>query len=845
MVGASGSGKSSFASKHFKKTEILSSDHCRALVSDDENNQAATADAFDVLFHIAGKRLKNGLFTVVDATNVQKEARKSMIDLARKYHFLPVCIVLDLPEKTCTERNKNRPDRKMGEHVVALQTQQLTKSIKGLKEEGFKQVYHLRSVADVDAVDGIKREKLYNNKREEAGPFDIIGDVHGCFEELTSLLRSLDYTIETDETVPNRYGFHVVPPTNRKAVFLGDLVDRGPDSPNVLRLVMSMVNAGTAYCVAGNHDQKLQKFLSGKQTQLNHGLETTVEQLKETSEAFRLEVGKFLYGLISHYVFDGGKLVVAHAGLKEEMQGRASGAVRSFCLFGETTGEVDEFGLPVRLDWAKEYKGKAKVVYGHTPVPKAEWLNNTIDIDTGCVFGGKLSALRYPEAELMSVQARKVYREPKRPIRFEDAAVLQSARPMFDGIPDIETFLGKRYLETRLGNSITIKEENCIAALESMSRFAIDPRWLIYLPPTMSPSATSESPGFLEHPEQALAYYQKKGVRQVVCEEKHMGSRAVLVICRDEATARNRFGSDEKMGVCHTRTGRNFFNDQSLENQLLHRVAKCLDRTGFWEKFSTDWVCLDAEIMPWSAKAQSLLKEQYASVGASAGAALPMVEKALAMAVERGIADARPTLDKISAKNIAIGKFVQAYRQYCWETNTIDDYKIAPFQILATENQTYFDKTHAWQMETIAEICEGDIGFFKTTDFIIIDPSDATERTKAVDRWLELTGKGNEGMVVKPMDGIAFGPDGLLLPGIKCRGKEYLRIIYGPEYDAPENLARLRKRGLSKKQSLAMREFALGVEALERFVRKEPLARVHECVFAVLALESEPVDPRL
>ncbi|MFN5847643.1 MAG: AAA family ATPase, partial [Chitinophagales bacterium] len=367
LIGVSGSGKSSFAKKHFKRTEILSSDECRALVSEDENSQSATNDAFDVLYYIAGKRLKSGLLTVIDATNVQKESRKGLIELGRTYHCLPIAIVLDLPEKVCEERNQNRPDRNFGGHVIRQQNQQLKKSIRGLKDEGFRQIYILKSLEEVDAVLEIKREKLYNDKKDETGPFDIIGDVHGCFDELQELLLKLGYSVNRTEETENNFGFSVIAPENRKAIFVGDLVDRGPDSPNVLRLVMSMVNSGVAYCVPGNHDLKLQKYLNGKQVQLKHGLEVTVKQLETETAQFKSTVEKFLYGLISHYVFDNGKLVVAHAGLKEEMQGRGSGAVRSFCMYGETTGEIDEFGLPVRHNWAKEYRGKAKVVYGHTP----------------------------------------------------------------------------------------------------------------------------------------------------------------------------------------------------------------------------------------------------------------------------------------------------------------------------------------------------------------------------------------------------------------------------------------------------------------------------------------------
>lgn len=235
---------------------------------------------------------------------------------------------------------------------------------------------------------------------------------------MQELLLKLGYTVNRIDENENNFGFIVTAPDNRKAVFVGDLVDREPDSPGILRLVMSMVNLGVAYCVPGNHDLKLQKYLSGKKVQLTHGLDLTVQQLESATTYFKINVEIFLYSLVSHYVFDNGKLVVAHAGVKEDMQGRVSGAVRSFCMFGETTGDIDEFGLPVRHNWAKEYRGNAKVVYGHTPVPEAEWLNKTIDIDSGCVFGGKLTALRYPKEELVSVNAKMVYCEPVRPINF-------------------------------------------------------------------------------------------------------------------------------------------------------------------------------------------------------------------------------------------------------------------------------------------------------------------------------------------------------------------------------------------------------------------------------------------
>ena len=845
LIGPSGAGKSTFAKKYFGSYEVVSSDTCRGMVSNDENNQKVTEDSFDLLNFIIAKRLKNGNLTVVDATNVQAASRKSLIQIARQYHTLPVAIVLDLPQQVCEARNTLRTDRNFGSHVIRQQKQQLKRSLKGLKREGFRKIYVLRSEEEVSAVSRIIREKLYNDKKELSGPFDIIGDIHGCYEETIELLKKLGYTIQSVEDDGKNYGIKVIHPSDRKVIFLGDLIDRGPNSPAVLKLVMSMMNSGVALCVPGNHDIKLQKKLRGKNVQLKHGLAETMEQLAEESDEFLEALKEFLYSLISHYVLDAGRLVVAHAGIREEMQGRGSGAVRAFCLYGETTGEIDEFGLPVRYNWASEYRGKAKVVYGHTPIPKAEWLNKTINIDTGCVFGGSLTALRYPEETLVAVKAKATYYEPVRPLSPIKPSNL-TPQQVYDDLLNIEDVIGKRIVQTRLRNNLTIQEEQSIAALEVMSRFAINPKWLIYLPPTMSPCATSELEDYLEHPEQAINYYKKRGVERVICEEKHMGSRAVLVICKNEEVATDRFGiKGEGSGICYTRTGRNFFNDPTLSKAFLDRVQAALNKSNFWEKHQSDWVCLDAELMPWSAKAQALLKEQYAALGAAARHSLSSVEQVLQQTAQREIEGITSLLNQYQHKKEAITKFTTAYRQYCWEVQSLDDFTLAPFHILATEGAVHTNKNHEWHMENIKEICLADPQLFCSTNYKVIETNQAASVQSAIDWWMDLTAKGGEGMVVKPYDFIAYGKGGLLQPAVKCRGKEYLRIIYGPEYDSPVNLARLKNRGLSKKRSLALREFALGIEGLERFVERAPLRSIHESVFGVLALESEAVDPRL
>lgn len=837
LVGPSGCGKSTFARQHFKPTEVLSSDYCRGLVADNENDQGATTEAFEVLHFIARKRLAAGRLTVVDATNVQPDSRKPLVALAREFHVMPIAIVFDFPEKLCHERNRNRPDRDFGPHVVRNQSQQLRRSIRSLDREGFRGVHVFKSPEELEGLE-IERQPMWTNRRHEHGPFDIIGDVHGCFAELQELLAHLGYSVEK-----NGDGYTVKTPEGRKAIFLGDLVDRGPRIPDVLKFVMGMVENGMALCVPGNHDMKLLQKLRGKDVKIAHGLADSLAQLESESPEFKQKVADFIDGLISHYVLDDGKLVVAHAGMKEEMQGRGSGAIRSFALFGETTGETDEFGLPVRYNWAADYRGKASVVYGHTPVAEPQWLNRTVNIDTGCVFGGRLTALRYPEKEFVYVPAHRMYYEPAKPLVAAQPASALSQQ--HEHVLDIDDVIGKRIIETRLHGNLTVREENAIAALEAMSRFASNPKWLIYLPPTMSPSETSRQENLLEHPTEAFAYFQKEHVEKAICEQKHMGSRAVVIVCRDQETAQRRFGiTQDEIGVCYTRTGRRFFNNSALEKEFLSRVQTAVSKSGLWDELSTDWLCLDCELMPWSSKAQDLLRQQYAPTGAAARTGLADSIAAL-RSTSRHVPEASELTRRYEKRLEMAQQYVKAYRQYCWTVHSLADFKLAPFHLLATEGKVYGDKDHVWHMTTLARLCGADPELLLATPYKMVDLGDDTSQQEGIAWWQELTTAGGEGMVVKPLQFVAKNRRGLVQPAIKCRGQEYLRIIYGPEYTAPEHLERLRARGLGTKRSLALREFALGMEALHRFVDRDPLRRVHECVFGVLALESEPVDPRL
>ena len=857
LIGASGSGKSTFARTHFLPTETLSSDSFRAIVSDDETDQSATSDAFDALHHLAALRLKRRKLTVIDATNVQQPARKSLLDLARRYHAVPVAIVLDIPETACASRNEARSNRDFGKHVIARHVKELRRSVKSLRKEGFRYVFHLEGEATIGETT-ITRTPLWTDKRSETGSFDIVGDIHGCYDELVELLQKLGYFPDGSGIFRHSQG--------RRLVFVGDLVDRGPKSVETATLVMNLVAAGVAFCVPGNHDDKLKRALEGRKVTMSHGLQESLDQiaaLPDTErEAFTARFLSFVDGLVSHLWLDNGKLAVAHAGVKSEMIGRASGAIRDFCLYGDTTGETTTDGFPVRRDWAADYRGEPFVVYGHTPVDRVRIVNNTANVDTGAVFGGALSALRFPEREVVSVAARAGYAASPSPPSF---AMETAASPISDTLPfsqehgerrlpgvaggeansilNLSDYIGRRNVSTRLAGNVVIAEGNNAAALEIMSRFAAHPRWLIYLPPTMSPVETAKEDGYLEHPVEAFAYFARQGMETVLCEEKHMGSRAVIVVCRNNEAAKQHFGADsgDLPGAVLTRTGRLFTSDRNLHEAILLETARAIQAAGLWDDLQTDWLCLDAELLPWNAKAQALLKEQYAPVAASGQIALAAEIALLEKTAQRGVPGAKVALISVQSRLSDLEAYRIAYGKYCWNVAGIADLRIAPFHIMAGQRRTFVDQSHSWHIETLSRLAYHS-SLFQETATLSVETGDTESVSAGVSWWLEHTEKGGEGMVVKPL---SFLPSKKCQPAVKVRGREYLRIIYGPEYTQPANLKRLKERSLSAKRSLATREFALGIEGLERFVSDDSLRRVHECAFSVLALESEPVDPRL
>ena len=479
------------------------------------------------MHHITGARLRNRRLTVIDATNLQPEHRAPLVQLARDNDCPVVTIVMNTPLQDCIERNEARTDRQVPEQVVKNQHRRLRFNIRQTKKEGIRRQHIIATQEDNElAIVDLTRLRL--NRPDLSGPFDIIGDVHGCYDELIALLTQLGYKTgspagTTDNKVDSNNRAVPRHPRGRQAIFVGDLVDRGPASDRVLELVMDMTQAGTALCVAGNHENKLMRSMKGNPVQISHGLQQTMEQLDARTPEFREKVLHFISRLDEHYLLDEGRLAVAHAGVLERYQGRVSRRIKDFCLYGQTTGETDEWGLPVRQDWALEYRGRTVVVYGHTPVSQPRWTNETINVDTGCVFGGSLTALRYPERELVSVPALRTYYEPAKPISSpqpekEDSPPKDNRQSLH--IADVT---GRMSVSTSTGGRINVPDTQSAAALEPMSRFAVDPRFLIYLPPTIAPCMTSQLPDILEHPAQAFEQYRADGLQQVICEEKTHG----------------------------------------------------------------------------------------------------------------------------------------------------------------------------------------------------------------------------------------------------------------------------------------------------------------------------------
>jgi hypothetical protein len=356
----------------------------------------------------------------------------------------------------------------------------------------------------------------------------------------------------------------------------------------------------------------------------------------------------------------------------------------------------------------------------------------------------------------------------------------------------------------------------------------------------MSPTpSVSADESYLEHPQEAFDYFRSQGVTTMVAEKKHMGSRAVLLLFRDEQAAVSYIGRPA-LGTIYSRTGRAFF-DRETEAQVLARLNADLVQAGYFTRYNTEMLLLDAEIIPWNLKARELIATQYAHVAEAAKMDREHLLVKLRQAEAAG-RDVSGWVQEMEAKLQSVQVFREAFQQYCWDVSGLEGIRIAPFHILAHSGQSFFDHSHIWHMEQARQLA-GISPLFMETEYRVI--RSAADEADVIKWWQDMTEDGHEGIVIKPEIFITKHGRHMVQPAIKVRGRKYLHIIYGIDYLQPDNLKRLKQRKTSKKERHALMECALSVESVNRFIRKEPLERVHECVLAALALESDPVDPRL
>jgi polynucleotide kinase-phosphatase len=853
LVGPSNTGKTTLLNQLIQENQILtsevvSSDQFRVLVSDIEfiSWNSRPKEEGDALFHeyqqisnaaflaldtVIAQRSKLNKLTFIDATHLREEEHEKYLQMGKKYHVPVIAMVLNISETELLRRDNERAFPR-GRSRLKQQYQHFKNTLRFIKKKPYRRVYMLGE----DELQVLNIKRLADPLTiDVANGIDFIGDIHGCFDEFLEILNKLGYQ-------ENEEGYYLHS-EGRKILSLGDVMSRGPRSIETLQFFQKHVTAGYAYMIDSNHGWKIARWLDGKNVTLAHGDENVAAEFEdfesqygsEETEKVKAQIKELLLEAKSHYIIqkNGVNVVVAtHAGIKDHYIGKQSPRISDFCRYGDHDG-LDENGKPIRKDWSVSHQSSELIVWGHDPKPQPLLVNNTLNIDQGVVFGGSLTAYRYPERQLVSVKAKRDYANvPDNPLKEWELKRLAA--------PNIMKFLNGYSVITEQYGEVMIYDDGVKPALDDLSHYTLPLEEIVYLPPTMSPTPKpSRLEGYLEHPMEAFEYYRANGVETMVVEKKHMGSRGILFLFKDKEIAMDYVGR-ETLGTVYTRTGRAFFKKE-LEEQLVTHLHSDLEKCGYFEMYNTDFVLLDAEILPWNLKAKDLILNQYAHVGEMALLDREKLKTSLQTALESGkdVAVWMKEVDK-GMENANI--FNEVYQNYCWGTEGLEGVQIAPFHTLAHSTETFFDKPHTWHMEKNIEFSRIS-GLFMETDYRVV--SDEESMKAAIKWWEEMTEDGHEGFVVKPDSFITRHKGKLLQPAIKVRGRKYLHIIYGIDYLLPDNLTRLKKRNAGKKQRNALKEFALGVEAVNRFVRRESLERVHECVLGILALEAESIDPRL
>lgn len=806
-----------WARRHFPAHELLDPADCQALLGTTEPHPST--DAYTLAAQAFEMRVKAGRATVFLRAPLEQTARNFLRSASRKANAKLYYLSIDLPEADLRTLVPAY-DRE----AWAREAAQIAQNLLFLDKEGIAGHLSITRIADLEALE-FSRPPLPCDRRSLSGPFDLIGSVHGCLAELRALLGELGYVSDPATQLPRH-------PKGRIPVFLGDDGAQGPHGLACLQLIQAMCDAGLAYAVIGNQDRRLLEVL-------RESPEADPDALAPwwaaASPEDRQAILAWTAQVPSHLVLDGGRLVAVHGGIRPDMIGRDTPPITAFCTYGSTPGEHALVQSRALADWAAELPEGVTVVFSHQPVVDVQDAGSHVAIDTACLYGGRLSAFRYPERSVVSVPAAKAYA----PAEWPEATVQETkAKSELDRweLP-VSLLNGEFLVQTAAGYSFSVTNTQFAATVELLQMETVSPRWLIYLPPSMSPPQPATEPGHLEHPHEAFSYYEKKGQTHVVVQEKCAGRRAVVVICRDAAAARKHFGAqDDRIGVVYSRYGRPLLTDPADERELLSQLQAGAEAAGLWEALKTDWLCLEGQLS--GAQFQPGQSEEQARIAAGVAAAWPTTLNML-----QGTKATDPDFLALRARMQARGALVERLAGLCAAEARATTWFFTPYHLLAAQSGTFFHQPHAWHTAQLSAFSQGHPTRVRALRSEVLDLQDHDHRRSLVAWWQELSEAGAPGIIVKPVTLELFVNHEYLQPAMKVRGREALRMVYGPFYTEHDLLAHHRTRSLKERRELVIRHFVLGKEALTRFVAGQPHAEVLQIITTHLAISTMDGNP--
>lgn len=740
-----------YAHQHFPHIRYIDLEECYKLLSDENSDLTITdIEVFDFFLSWIHQRTAIGNPTIAGGNWLHRSQRKQLAEVASKNHVSLQLLLFTLKTKRASTSVKR--------FHAALQT---------LKQEGFKKIIALDHESQLNAP-AFHRKPLAVNLRHLSGPFDIIGDVHGCFDELRQLLHQLGHTLTYEKAA-----WGIDHPQKRKLIFVGDLADRGPKSVDTLTFVMDLTLAHKAYAIKGNHDDKLFRYLKGNNIAAQHGLETTIVELEHQEKAFHQRLYHFLKNLPAHLVLDRGNLVVTHAAIHARYIGKEDPVIEQFCMYGPTTGKLDENGFPERLRWQEDYDGKAWVVYGHTPVLTAAWQGNTVNIDTGAVYGNGLTALRYPEWTTVFQPSFHTYAPSKR------LEIKPSDLPAPDwnnmAIPAEGEGVA---LEGPDEHGIFIDPASVNNARVYFTNLALPLQALPYLPPSypLTPVLASKEIG---NPIPAIEKYAAAGVTALTAELQPAGQKCVILIVKDPHTAVVHFALKSFKGSILQPNGMPVFENDVLTDRCLDQLHHMLTAANWWELFRSNWFVFEAfiqhsgytriplsyyrrHLLPWLKETQHL------------NDTLPHAQaKGEAFENLKTYWSERVTWDD---------DYNTCYEQFNQPCTKLLAPVIWPSVLVASSTQVFLGQPVNWHFKTLQTLVNKAPELLLSVPQFQIQVAQETDWEMAENHWRSLDPNTWEGIVIKP----ARNANHKLLPGLLCRAHPLHLLYLGPSMLAPE-----------------------------------------------------------